>query len=69
MWDRLHRTLRLNVPQRDITVGVPGFQRVDDVGLAKMLVLPFDMDVQFAGDEAAVPSRPDPGVPPTFLLP
>lgn len=68
-WDRIHRTLKLNAPQRDIVVGVPGFQSDDQVGLAKMLVLPFDGEVQFAGDEAAVPSRPDPGVPPTFLLP
>ena len=24
-WDRLHRTLRLDVPQGAITIGVPGF--------------------------------------------
>jgi sterol desaturase/sphingolipid hydroxylase (fatty acid hydroxylase superfamily) len=41
LWDRLHHTLRLNVPQRQITIGVPGFQRVNDVGLRKMLALPF----------------------------
>jgi sterol desaturase/sphingolipid hydroxylase (fatty acid hydroxylase superfamily) len=26
-WDRLHRTLRLNVPQRLIAIGVPGYSR------------------------------------------
>jgi len=52
IWDWLHRTLRLNVPQRDIEIGVPGFQSVADVGLTKMLALPFVSGVPLArGDE------------------
>jgi sterol desaturase/sphingolipid hydroxylase (fatty acid hydroxylase superfamily) len=69
VWDRLHRTLTLNVAQKDITIGVSGFQSVDDVNLTKMLILPFDLDVPLAGDEGALPARPDPGVPPMFLMP
>jgi sterol desaturase/sphingolipid hydroxylase (fatty acid hydroxylase superfamily) len=41
IWDRLHGTLRLNVPQREITVGVPGWRTPDSVKLSKILVLPF----------------------------
>jgi len=51
LWDRLHRTLKLNVAQTEITIGVPGFESVDDVDLTRMLILPFDRDVQFASGE------------------
>jgi sterol desaturase/sphingolipid hydroxylase (fatty acid hydroxylase superfamily) len=40
-WDRLHRTLRLNVPQRLITIGVPAYSRPEDNGLAAVLLHPF----------------------------
>lgn len=46
LWDRLHRTLNLDVPQCEITIGVPGFQTVEDVGLPKMLSLPFEKDAK-----------------------
>src|SRR5713226_879834 len=58
VWDWLHRTLRLNVPQPEITIGVPGFQRIDDGGLAKMLALPFDVNVPLAGDNEDQAARP-----------
>jgi sterol desaturase/sphingolipid hydroxylase (fatty acid hydroxylase superfamily) len=29
-WDRLHRTLRLNVPQGKVTIGVPGYSAGED---------------------------------------
>jgi sterol desaturase/sphingolipid hydroxylase (fatty acid hydroxylase superfamily) len=41
LWDRLHRTFRLDVPQETITIGVPGYQAPSDVGLARILALPF----------------------------
>jgi hypothetical protein len=69
VWDWLHRTLRLNVPQPEITIGVPGFQSIDDVGLTKMLTLPFDADVPLAVGHEHLPVRPDPGGPPTLLMP
>jgi sterol desaturase/sphingolipid hydroxylase (fatty acid hydroxylase superfamily) len=43
-WDRLHRSLRLNVPQASITIGVPGFERPEDVTLVNSLTLPFRED-------------------------
>jgi sterol desaturase/sphingolipid hydroxylase (fatty acid hydroxylase superfamily) len=42
IWDRLHRTWRLDVPQSAITIGVPGFENPEDVTLARMLALPFE---------------------------
>jgi sterol desaturase/sphingolipid hydroxylase (fatty acid hydroxylase superfamily) len=40
-WDRLHRTLGLNVPQAALTIGVPGYSRPDDNRLWKAASLPF----------------------------
>jgi sterol desaturase/sphingolipid hydroxylase (fatty acid hydroxylase superfamily) len=40
-WDRLHQSLKLNVSQRSITIGAPGFSRPEDVTLAASLALPF----------------------------
>jgi hypothetical protein len=69
VWDWLHRTLKLNVPQLEITIGVPGFQSIDDVGLPKMLALPFEADARVAGDDEDLSVRPDSCVPPTLLMP
>ena len=41
VWDWLHGTLELNVPQNRITIGVPAYQDPNDVTLPKMVVLPF----------------------------
>jgi sterol desaturase/sphingolipid hydroxylase (fatty acid hydroxylase superfamily) len=43
-WDRLHRSLRLNVPQASVTIGVQGFSRPEDVTLAASLTLPLRRD-------------------------
>ena len=43
-WDRLHRSLRLDVPQRTVTIGVAGFSRPEDVTLERSLTLPFRED-------------------------
>jgi sterol desaturase/sphingolipid hydroxylase (fatty acid hydroxylase superfamily) len=40
-WDRLHRTLGLNVPQPDIVIGIPGYSDPADNTLWSDLVLPF----------------------------
>ena len=40
LWDRLHGTLRLDVPQAEITIGVPGYQAPVDVSLPRILALP-----------------------------
>ena len=41
VWDRLHGTLRLDVPQDAIDIGVPAYREPSEVGLASMLALPF----------------------------
>jgi sterol desaturase/sphingolipid hydroxylase (fatty acid hydroxylase superfamily) len=41
VWDRLHGTLRLNVPQDEITIGVPAYRDPADAELPKILEMPF----------------------------
>ena len=41
LWDRLHGTLRLDVPQGAIDIGVPAYREPREVGLGSMLALPF----------------------------
>ncbi|MBI3303021.1 MAG: sterol desaturase family protein [Deltaproteobacteria bacterium] len=41
LWDRLHGTLRLNVPQDEITIGVPAYRESQEVVLPKILMMPF----------------------------
>lgn len=40
-WDRLHRTLGLNVPQSAIVIGVPGYSEPDDNRFWQALASPF----------------------------
>jgi sterol desaturase/sphingolipid hydroxylase (fatty acid hydroxylase superfamily) len=70
LWDWLHGTLRLNVPQREITIGVPAFSDPDDVTLPKMVALPFaPQKPHWVGPNGTEPSRSGSPAPPTHLLP
>jgi sterol desaturase/sphingolipid hydroxylase (fatty acid hydroxylase superfamily) len=40
-WDRLHGTLRLNVPQAQVTIGIPGYSRPEDNRVLRSLAMPF----------------------------
>ncbi len=40
-WDRLHRTLRLAVPQAHVTIGIPGYSEPRDNAILHALVMPF----------------------------
>jgi sterol desaturase/sphingolipid hydroxylase (fatty acid hydroxylase superfamily) len=40
-WDRLHRTLGLNIPQPEIVVGVPAYARPEDNRFWNAFLLPF----------------------------
>lgn len=41
IWDRLHGTLRLDVPQENIEIGVPAFRDSQSVQLLQTLAMPF----------------------------
>jgi sterol desaturase/sphingolipid hydroxylase (fatty acid hydroxylase superfamily) len=40
-WDYLHRTMRFDVPQERIVIGVPAYHDAGDVTIGKILLLPF----------------------------
>ena len=40
-WDKLHYTLRLNIPQSEIIIGVPAYSHPDDNKLQNALLMPF----------------------------
>lgn len=40
-WDRLHRTLGLNIPQGEIDIGIPGYAEDRDNSLDSALLMPF----------------------------
>jgi sterol desaturase/sphingolipid hydroxylase (fatty acid hydroxylase superfamily) len=66
IWDRLHGTLKLNVPQQSIEVGVPHFDSDQRVALAPMLALPFTAEDVAPASE---PGHAIASVPPTVLVP
>jgi sterol desaturase/sphingolipid hydroxylase (fatty acid hydroxylase superfamily) len=41
VWDYLHGTIRLDVPQQSITIGVPAYDDPKKVTLGKILAMPF----------------------------
>lgn len=63
IWDRLHRTIRLNVPQDEVTVGVPGYQEDGyDLTLLGLLTLPFRRQKAYWQlPDGTQPDRPDVG--------
>jgi len=41
IWDRLHKTLKLDVPQEEIAIGVAAFRETKSVQLRSVLAMPF----------------------------
>ena len=48
LWDRLHGTLRLDVPQDAITIGIPGFRDPEVLTWRKLMALPFRKDRSYS---------------------
>lgn len=40
-WDFLHKTLRLNIPQKEVVIGVPGYLLLQDNAFLHLIVMPF----------------------------
>lgn len=41
VWDRLHQTLKLNVRQEELTIGVPSYNDAKELSVSYLLKLPF----------------------------
>ncbi len=62
IWDWLHGTLRRDVPQDEITIGVPAYREPEDVTLPRVLAMPFV-------EQRPSWQLPDDGVPTRKALP
>ncbi|MCC3156408.1 sterol desaturase family protein [Hymenobacter sp. 15J16-1T3B] len=60
LWDRLHRTLRLHVPQQDLTIGVPAYPEAPAQSAAQLLCLPLTPLRPWARPDGTVPDRQRP---------
>jgi sterol desaturase/sphingolipid hydroxylase (fatty acid hydroxylase superfamily) len=71
LWDALHGSLRLNVPQHELDIGVAAFREPASVSLETMLELPFgpDPDWDLLPGTAEQPRPHEETVPRTTLLP
>ncbi|HJZ12934.1 MAG TPA: sterol desaturase family protein, partial [Acidobacteriota bacterium] len=57
-WDRLHRTIRLNIPQQEITIGVPAYLDPSYQRLIVLLWLPFRKQKEYwLRDDGTRPAR------------
>lgn len=64
VWDRLHGTLRLDVPQGDITIGVPAYRTQEARKVLALWRMPFEKQKPHWKDAAGhLPDRPRQGDP------
>jgi hypothetical protein len=62
-WDKLHRTLRLDVPQSRIVIGIAGYSSPEDNGFWRAISLPFRRQRDYwSGPDGLVPKRDDAGL-------
>ena len=57
-WDRLHRTLGLNIPQAKIHIGIPGYSAPDHNRLWRTVLMPFVAQLDYwRKPDGTVPER------------
>ena len=67
VWDALHRTRRLDVPQQTITIGVPTYPDPAAQTVARLLKLPLEQLRPWAWPDGSVPA-PHPAASPLGVL-
>jgi sterol desaturase/sphingolipid hydroxylase (fatty acid hydroxylase superfamily) len=60
LWDRLHQTIRLNIPQQEIIIGVPSFMKPAEQTPAYLLALPFGPQRPWLLPDGSTPERHTP---------
>lgn len=67
-WDRLHATSRLDVPQGDIVIGVPGYRDERELTFPGCVLLPFHPLRAWRMADGSIPSRGPSGANPASRL-
>ena len=57
IWDRLHRTLRLNINQKEITIGVPSYRNPREQNFIQSLLAPFEKQRAWKLPDESIPER------------
>jgi sterol desaturase/sphingolipid hydroxylase (fatty acid hydroxylase superfamily) len=61
-WDKLHRTLRRDIPQDEITIGVPAYRNENELTFGRLWLLPFQRQRDYwrlpTGDRPERVARP-----------
>ncbi len=57
-WDRLHGTLRIDIPQDAITIGVAAYRDESELTFGKLFVLPFQKQRAWRLPDGDIPDRP-----------
>src|SRR5437879_3685390 len=61
-WDKLHRTLRLDIPQAEITIGVAAYRKENELTVGRLWLLPFQRQRDYwrlpTGDRPERAARP-----------
>ena len=56
-WDKLHRTLRWDIPQNEITIGVAAYRDEKELTVGRLLVLPFGKQREWQLPNGEKPDR------------
>ena len=56
-WDRLHRTIRLNIPQQQVNIGVPSYRDPKEQNIKSLLLMPFRKPRPWHLPDGTVPDR------------
>jgi sterol desaturase/sphingolipid hydroxylase (fatty acid hydroxylase superfamily) len=57
LWDRLHQSLRLNVPQNEITIGAPAYRDPQEQSPKHLFMMPFEPQRPWQLPNGTVPER------------
>ncbi len=57
-WDKLHRTLRRDIPQSEITIGVASYRNEQELTWGRLFLLPFQKQRPWQLPDGSIPDRP-----------
>lgn len=68
-WDRLHKTILLNISQQDIDIGVPAYRDPKEQTVKNLLSMPFKSQRPWKLPDGTVPEREQNNANPNHLAP